>query len=54
MNNVVDIGISNTYGSVTAYEEGGKYFLALDDYSGTDEKEISKELYIMLDIEFNG
>lgn len=37
--------LSNTYGSVSGYEEDGKYYLLLDDYSGHAKVEITKEAF---------
>lgn len=53
MNRLVNTGLSNSYGAVTAIEQDGKYYLLLDDYGHTGHVEISKELYIALDKEFN-
>lgn len=42
------IGLSNYYGCVTIKKSKGKYYWSLEDYSGIDWHEISKELYELL------
>ena len=39
------MGLSNFYGEVEAYEEDGKYYIELDNYSRPSRKEISEEFY---------
>jgi hypothetical protein len=46
------LGLGNYYGDVVAKEKDGKYFLELDDYSGTGKIEISQELFEMIKKEF--
>lgn len=42
----IDTGVSNYYGSVVfVMNEDGKYYLELENYSGWDRKEISKEFF---------
>jgi hypothetical protein len=48
----VKLGLSNHYGSVSAVKEDDKYYLLLDDYSGCNEKEISEELFTLIEEEF--
>ena len=49
----ISLGLSNFYGEVVAKEKDGKYFLELDDYSGTSNVEISQELFEWIKKEFN-
>lgn len=44
--------LGNYYGRVYAEEREEKYWLCLDDYSSTNELEISKELFNALEKEF--
>lgn len=39
------LGIGSYYGEVYAYEIEGKYYMAIGNYSGSDYKEISEELF---------
>lgn len=41
----IHLGIGSYYGDVHAYEINGKYYTALGSWSGTDYKEISKDLF---------
>jgi hypothetical protein len=50
---MINLNLSNYYGAVVAIEKNGKYYLTLGDYSGTDEVEISQELYEMIEGEFS-
>lgn len=41
----IELGLENTYGSVSFYKNDGKFFMELDDCMGTDELEIPEYLY---------
>jgi hypothetical protein len=42
-NNGIKSGLSNYYGMVTLVIKKGKSYLVLDDYSGIDQIEVSKQ-----------
>lgn len=42
------IGLCNYYGNVQIRQKNKKYYWSLEDYSGTDWHEISKELYELI------
>ncbi len=48
----IDMKLSNFYGSVTAYEKNGKYYISLGDWSGLDIHEVSEEFYRSIEKEF--
>lgn len=48
----ISLVICNYYGEVEAYEEDGKYYIELDNWSEPDRKEISKEFYNAIIKEF--
>lgn len=50
---MIKLGLANYYGQVVAVEKEGKYFLQLGNYDGTNEVEISQELYKMIESEFS-
>lgn len=50
---LVNTGLSNSYGAVTAIEHQGSYYMLLDNYGHTGSVEISRELYLALNKEFN-
>jgi hypothetical protein len=50
---VIKLGLSNFYGQVKAFEHDGKFYMSLDNYDGTDEIQISEELYRVIEREFN-
>jgi hypothetical protein len=49
----IDTGLSNYYGTVMAYEENGKYYIGLDDYSAMSTIEISENLFKEIENEFS-
>ena len=49
----IDTGLSNFYGTVIAYEENGKHYIGLDDYSHMQQIEISEKLFKELEHEFS-
>ena len=50
---MIALRLGNYYGEVVAVEKEGKYYLELDNYDGTNEVEISQELYKMIEGEFS-
>ena len=44
-NKFVDLPIGNYYGDLEAYEKDGVFYLNLDNYDGSNEKEIPESLY---------
>jgi hypothetical protein len=49
----ISLVICNYYGTVEAYEEDGKFYIELDNWSEPDKKEISKEFYEAIIKEFD-
>lgn len=49
----ISLEITNYYGTVEAYEENGKFYIELDNWSEPDRKEISKEFYEAIVKEFD-
>lgn len=43
-----EIGLENTYGSVTIYEDKEHFYIELDDVIGSKKVEISFDLYSLL------
>ena len=41
----IELGLENTYGSVSFYKNDGKFFMELDDCMGADKLEIPEYLY---------
>lgn len=50
---IINLGLSNYYGTVMAYEENEKYYLGLDDYSNMSIVEISEKLFKEIKDEFS-
>lgn len=44
-NDIIEAPIGNYYGTPYAYEKDGKFFIGLEDYSGSSEEEISEAFY---------
>lgn len=49
----IHTGLTNYYGTVIAYEENGKHYLGLDDWSNMQIVEISERLFKEIEREFS-